>query len=425
MEPQFPPAREAAARADWESVLRPVFRQVRAGVEELSVTVVSGIRDTFPELFEAPGSFEENLRATEANITLLAETIDAGLDPREIALPPAVGAFTRAAVERGDEITGALRSLRLGHAVLLERVLPLLRASSSDADQLERAAALTSAWTFAAVDVMSVLAEQVYAAEQARWLRSASALQAEVIGELLSGSEPDPATAGRQLRYELTRTHLCVVAWGDDAPGAGSALPQLEDAITAVARALGSGRPLVQSRGTHLAAGWVGFDAKDEPSLDDLRIDLDPAGGVRVACGIPGAGISGFRTSHEQAMLARRVARLSARPAGSLTAFARVALVALATADLDQAQAFVHATLGPLEPEDDLTRRLAATVQVYLEEDSSSSRAARRLGIHENTVRYRIRQAEELLGRELTVRSLDLQVALRIADAARGGPVEA
>lgn len=425
MEPQFSPAMDPAARPVWEAVLRPVFRDVRGEVAELSVAVVTTIRDTFPELFEAPGSFEENVRATEANIALLAEIVDAGLDPSEVALPPASGAFARAAVERGVELTGALRSLRLGHAVLWQHVLPRLREHAADADELERSVALAGAWSFAFIDVLSVLGEEAYGAEQARWLRSASALQAEVIGELLSGEQPDVVTAGRRLRYELARTHLCLVAWADAEAGTRSTLAQLEDAITSAARALGSERPLIQSRGTHLAAGWLGIDPGAASLLGELRVDLDQAAGVRLACGAPGAGIAGFRTSYEQAMLARRVARLSERAPGTLTAFPRVALVALATADLDQARAFVREALGPLEPNDDLTRRLAATVQVYLEEDSSSSRAARRLGIHENTVRYRIRQAEELLGRGITVRTLDLQVALRIADATRGEPVDA
>lgn len=425
MEPQFPPVRNHEARQAWEAVLRPAFREVRAEVEDLSVAVVTAIRATFPALFEAPGSFEENVRATEANITLLAEIVDAGLDPREITLPPATGAFARAAVERGDDLTGGLRSLRLGHAVLWQHVLPRLREHAADADQLERAVAVAGAWSFDFIDVISVLGEQAYQVEQARWLRSASALQAEVIDALLSGEEPDVVTASRQLRYELARTHLAVVAWAGDEPGTRSTFALLEDAIAGVASALGSERPLVQSRGTHVAAGWLGFEADLAPSLDDLRVDLNAPGAVWVACGTPGAGIAGFRASHEQAMLARRVARQSGRPAGTFTAFPRVALTSLATADLGQAQAFVRSTLGALEPVDDLSRRLAATVQVYLEEDASSSRAARRLAIHENTVRYRLRQAEALLGRPVTVRSLDLQVALRIADAARGETVEA
>lgn len=419
MEPRFAPAREPEARAVWETVLRPVAGDVLRDLGAISRAVVEAIRDAFPDLFAEPGSFEENLRASEANIALLADLIASGEDPAGAEFPPAAAAYARAAVERGVPLTGALRSLRLGHGVLWQHLLPLLRERTADAAELERAVALAGAWSFALIDRVSVQGEAVWDAERDRWLRSSSALQAEVIEQLLSGEPVDAVTAGRRLNHELARPHLAAVAWADQLPDDRAAVVALEEALVAVADAAGAGRPLIQARGTHVAAGWIGLPPGTRPGdLEELRPELDPASGVRVALGDVGDGVAGFRESHVQAMLARRVAVLSARPAGSVTRFARVALTALATADLDQARSFVRATLGPLTPADDLTRRLAATVQVYLEEDSSSSRAARRLGIHENTVRYRMRQAEELLGRPVSTGSLELQVALRIADAA-------
>ena len=70
--------------------------------------------------------------------------------------------------------------------------------------------------------------------------------------------------------------------------------------------------------------------------------------------------------------------------------------------------------LGGLTASDDATLRLAATLRTYLEERSSRSRTAKRLGIHENTVSYRIRQAEEILGRSADERTLELRVALSL-----------
>lgn len=40
--------------------------------------------------------------------------------------------------------------------------------------------------------------------------------------------------------------------------------------------------------------------------------------------------------------------------------------------------------------------------------------AAATLGVHENTIRNRIRQAEELLDAPLATRRIELQVALRL-----------
>ena len=68
--------------------------------------------------------------------------------------------------------------------------------------------------------------------------------------------------------------------------------------------------------------------------------------------------------------------------------------------------------MGGLIGPDDASARLIATLQIFFEEGSSHSRASKRLGIHENTVRYRIKQAEELLGRSVEERALELRVAL-------------
>jgi DNA-binding PucR family transcriptional regulator len=55
-------------------------------------------------------------------------------------------------------------------------------------------------------------------------------------------------------------------------------------------------------------------------------------------------------------------------------------------------------------------------VRAYLDENCSRGRTAKRLHVHDNTVAYRIRQAEELLGRSLERRTLELRVALALAD---------
>jgi DNA-binding PucR family transcriptional regulator len=92
-----------------------------------------------------------------------------------------------------------------------------------------------------------------------------------------------------------------------------------------------------------------------------------------------------------------------------------VALASLITSDAGQAGRFVREELGPVADDSDQMRRLRATLTTFLDEGMRPVRAARRLGIHQNTVLYRIRQAEELLGRPLTERRLELEAALRLA----------
>jgi DNA-binding PucR family transcriptional regulator len=97
------------------------------------------------------------------------------------------------------------------------------------------------------------------------------------------------------------------------------------------------------------------------------------------------------------------------------TPYADVALDALMIHDIDQARRFVARELGPLAADDDGTLRLRGTLRVFLEEGASFVRAARRLGVHENTVTYRVHRAEDLLGHRAVERQLELRVALRLA----------
>ena len=83
-------------------------------------------------------------------------------------------------------------------------------------------------------------------------------------------------------------------------------------------------------------------------------------------------------------------------------------------ADVEQARGFVARELGQLAASDDHSRRLSATLRVYLEKNMSPLRASHRLGVHENTITNRIRAAQELLPHPIEQRSPELLVALRL-----------
>jgi DNA-binding PucR family transcriptional regulator len=124
--------------------------------------------------------------------------------------------------------------------------------------------------------------------------------------------------------------------------------------------------------------------------------------------------------SYQEAWLARRVAELRATRPGTVVGYRSAGLTALLTSDPAEAVRFAEVELGELLAPTDTNARLRATVRVYLEENLSPARAARRLGIHQNTVVYRVKQAEELLGRGVEERRLQLEVALRLAEMIDG-----
>lgn len=128
------------------------------------------------------------------------------------------------------------------------------------------------------------------------------------------------------------------------------------------------------------------------------------------------AGAAGFRTSHLEALRARRVIELSGRAAPTITAFSDIALVDAISRDLDAARAFVAAQLGDLARDDAKERDERATLLAVLDAQGSLTTAARTLEIHKNTVLQRVRRAEERMGRPATVDVVELHAALLVCD---------
>jgi DNA-binding PucR family transcriptional regulator len=420
MEPQWERARGASAQRVWAEVLCPVAAELANSAHGLSDEAIGYIAEQIPELVPDPELAEENRASTEASIRAFAALVGQGADPREIELPAATIAYAQASVRRGMSLAALMRSYRLGVEVVWRWLFAELAARVDDASVLAEASELCSAWVFAYADGAMTLAEQLYDVERARWMRSTAASQAETIEAILAGRPRDPAQASSRLRYELDRQHVAAVAWVDSSIDEAAALTYMEAAVAEVARAAGAEGLLLHPLGLLAVAAWMGRAAPfDASALDDLRLDHSASPGVHVALGEPGAGVAGFRLSHVEAGHARRVASLARRRAGSVTRYSRVALSALASVDTEQARVFVARELGALAADDDVSLRLAATLRAFLDENASRSRAAKRLSIHENTVSYRVRQAEEILGRSVDERALELRVALSLVNVLR------
>jgi len=118
------------------------------------------------------------------------------------------------------------------------------------------------------------------------------------------------------------------------------------------------------------------------------------------------------------------VAGLAHDAGRAVTSYARVELVSLLASDLPRARAFVASRLGPLASPDEPSERLRDTVLAFLAAGGSSTRVAKELYVHQNTVTYRVKKAEELLGHKVTESPVELTCALTLA-AASGPPCSA
>jgi DNA-binding PucR family transcriptional regulator len=147
------------------------------------------------------------------------------------------------------------------------------------------------------------------------------------------------------------------------------------------------------------------FDAT-AASTDDLD------GNLHVAFGDAVKGIAGFRLTHQQAIAAQSVALAGGSPPRVVT-YGEVAPVAMMLSSADLLRGWVLSTLGGLATDDEQHARLRETLLVFLDTGGSYKTTAERLMLHKNTVQYRIRKAEESLGRPVGKNRHNVELALQ------------
>jgi DNA-binding PucR family transcriptional regulator len=151
-----------------------------------------------------------------------------------------------------------------------------------------------------------------------------------------------------------------------------------------------------------------------EVAWEELKkILADRYTGARITAGQPAPGLDGFRQTHQQALRAQDVANL-ARPGSQVTTFAETGPVALLLADLQATRGWVWQVLGNLADDDEHAARLRDTLHVFLATGGSYVATAERLTLHKNTVQYRIRKAEDVIGHPIEGQRSDIEMALRI-----------
>jgi DNA-binding PucR family transcriptional regulator len=261
---------------------------------------------------------------------------------------------------------------------------------------------------FAYVDRISDVLVEEYGTERERMMRGASHLRAETVRAILAGGPVDEETLHGRLGYDIRRRHVAIRVASSTSEVRG-----LERAGREAAAAVASGEPLIVPSGAASFDVWSGsYDTVDTTQLERYA----PPEGIRVAFGRPGQGLEGFRRSHREAVQAARVASLSRGLQCEVVGYAQVELVSLLASDLPRAREFVVSRLGPLAAAGEPAQRLRETLRAFLAAGGRSVRAAKQLYVHQNTVTYRVKRAEELLGRRVAEEPVELLCALMLAD---------
>lgn len=347
-----------------------------------------------------------------SNIEQICQMLARGAPPQELTVPEPALDYARALVQRRIPLPVLLRAYRVGHGYFWNIASSALEQELGPDQPRARAVDAASNFMFDYIDLMSDALVGAYQGERDRWVRSAAAVRAETVRDILDGRHDNERAASTRLGYELRRTHVGLILAGEaDDPRVGRG--GLEHQATEAAMALGCADPLLIPAGASVLWAWCGtFKPPTAAALDRLEGYRPPAG-IRLAVGRPAFGIEGFRVTHVEAGHAARFWDVGSR--GTAT-YRSVEIVSLLASDFDRARRFVESSLGALAEQSDAAAGLRSTLLAFLAHGCSHVQAAQELQMHQNTVYNRVRRAEELLRGSVSERRVELHTALMLVE---------
>ncbi len=393
--------------ADGSPTVQAVAAALLGDVSALADDMLEHLAHHIPEITADPELRGLTLGSCSSNLEAVLSMVRHGIDATAAEAPVTALEHARAMASRGHSLDVMLRFYRLGHQYFTGRFAEALTAQVPDPAESLRLFLEVEKFGFQYIDRISTSVSSEYVAELDRRQSRDRAERSDVVRALLADERVDLRNAETVLGHRLTGGQLGFVCWTADN---GVDLPAVAQRF---AKALGTDHPLVIPAGARCLWGWVAasLDSSTDLPPPPSSVDLD----VHIAVGAVHPGPAGFRTSHRQAMRARRVAELGGWTA-RVTYFSDIALVDLMTQDLDGAREFVHDELGDLAHDDAKTEAERSALLAFLTAQGSLKAAAETLGVHRNTVLQRVRRAEERIGGPVAARRAQVYAALHLCD---------
>jgi DNA-binding PucR family transcriptional regulator len=390
-------------------VAAAVARRVAAVSEDVYQVILRDI----PQLRDDKPVLALLASSVDSNVDTCLQIMQHQIDLADVQAPAAAVEYARRQAQRGTPLTALLRSYRLGHACFSDWLLRELARQADDAQMITAATLDMSKIVAGYIDQTSEEIVAAYTRERENWLRNRSAARAARIRGLLSGERIEVRAAEATLGYRLRQYHVGVVCWTGDAAASADNITRLDRAIREVAgQAACSGDPLFLPRDESSAWAWLPLGIRDRfDSAAASTVGAD--GDIHFAFGDAEKGTPGFRLTHQQAVAAQAVALAAGSARPRAVAFGEVAPVAMMLGSADLLRAWVLSTLAGLAADDEHHARLRDTLLVFLQAGGSYKTTAEQLMLHKNTVQYRIRKAQESLGRPVGDNRHDVELALQ------------
>lgn len=326
---------------------------------------------------------------------------------------PGLGRFTRPvllqlaqdALNGGATLGAVLRALNHAQAGMTEALLDESERLVPAGEQGTVMRALVNEVVRAHSQLADAIADMQPARDDSgRYLHET---ESAVLASLLSG-RGRPERFEQVTRYPLDRVHVAAVAFSERRE------PRKLVATTEqTLRTMGCTQIFKVMIAPNVLWAWGSVRNGDDLYLEPPT----QCKGWTLAVGLPGRGTAGFIDSHDEARALQRVAMMAGwRNLGRILPYERYGAVAELAARPERLQRFLEAQLGDLLGAGGREADLRSTMLEYLNVNRSQYAAARRLHVSKNTVSYRIRRAEEILGRDLGTDLSPLHTALLATD---------
>ena len=387
-------------------------RGVNARLPELTAQLTGLFVEVIPEFRHDVAVQRLMVASTAANLSAIFDMLALAISFDNIAVPPAAAEYARRFAQHDSSLEALLRAYRLGeNAVLQWMISELANRELSSAEALAatgRIAALTNAY----IDRLTEGLIDIYETERRHWEERSDATRVAAVRTVLTTEALTISSAEEMLGLALRGWHLAALAWV--VPGGAKAQLRVVGRLLAEA---GGRRPVTVQDDAETVWAWMSFPGR--PDLDTQRLAERMAEHpqLRIALGEPDTGLVGFRTSHEEAVRAREIAEITAQSSRQqLYHYAPLALASFLVDRREDVHRWVGRILGELARDEESMARLRETLQVFFEAGGSYNDAAARMHVHKNTVLYRVRKAEEILGRPITDGRLSIEMALLACD---------
>ncbi|MHB8688390.1 MAG: PucR family transcriptional regulator, partial [Candidatus Dormibacteraceae bacterium] len=393
------PKRQTAAR----DVVRLIAARQQSRADEISGRIFASLREEIPEYgaINDDPLIQDVRSVSAAGVVLWLEQLRTGRVPREQDFEP-VREGARRRARQGFDHYALLRAWRIAIRVMWTELIQEPAALEPDVRQVLPDVA-EEAMNFS--DQISLAVTDAYLLEAGRVAREHERRRSLLLELILS--RPDEAALS-PTPAELAQPHVVVVVETEDLP-----LDGLDAVGAKLERLAGAALWTVRSHAV-VAAVPLRPNMRRTQSVTHLRSVFQRLGQVD-AMGVGGdaCNIDGSRHSYLEAVEALKYGRRLG-VSGPVYDFSDVGSYSLMLRDPERARRFVSAALAPLGGFK--LRWLEPTLEAYIARQGRIKEAATELGVHPNTVKYRLGEIREPLNIVLRDphRRAELLTALRL-----------